>query len=261
MALPQGSRIMIVAPLVKDRKGEHQAIFEDLRKAGYVRVRVDGRIHDLSDEFQLDKNKKHSVEAVIDRLVVDQETDVTRVADSVETALKLGAGVVLVSVIDGEEFLFSEHFACVNCGISLGEIAPRTFSFNSPHGACPDCTGLGNKLEIDPELVVPNKNLSLAEGAIQPWSREGAMSMWYEDQIESVAQGVRLLHPHAGQEPLAEATERHPLRQRGGSENGPGPLLESTAATTTASRASSPTWSAASATRSRSTSAPRSSAT
>jgi len=187
MALPQGSRIMIVAPLVKDRKGEHQAIFEDLRKAGYVRVRVDGRIHDLSDEFQIDKNKKHSVEAVIDRQVVDQETDVTRVADSVETALKLGAGVVLVSVTDGEEFLFSEHFACVNCGISLGEIAPRTFSFNSPHGACPDCTGLGNKLEIDPELVVPNKNLSLNEGAIQPWAREGAMSMWYGDQIDSLA--------------------------------------------------------------------------
>ncbi len=187
MALPAGSRILVVAPLVKDRKGEHHAIFEDLRKAGYVRVRVDGRIHDLSDEFQLDKNRKHSIEAVIDRLVVDDETDPVRVADSVETALKLGAGVVLVSVIDGDEFLFSEHFACVNCGISLGEIAPRTFSFNSPHGACPDCTGLGARLEIDPELVIPNGELSLAEGAIQPWSRTGAMSMWYEDQVETVA--------------------------------------------------------------------------
>ena len=186
-ALPQGSRIMIVAPLVKDRKGEHQAIFEDMRKSGYVRVRVDGRIYDLSEEFHLDKNRKHSIEAVIDRLVVDQETDPTRVADSVETALKLGAGVVLVSIIDGEELLFSEHFACVHCGISMGEIAPRTFSFNSPHGACPDCTGLGNKLEIDPELVLPNKNLSLAEGAIQPWSREGSMSMWYGGQVETAA--------------------------------------------------------------------------
>ena len=187
MALPAGSRILIVAPLVKDRKGEHQAIFEDLRKAGYVRVRVDGRIHDLAEDFLLDKNRKHSIEAVIDRLAVDAETDHTRVADSVETALKLGAGVVLVSVIDGDEFLFSEHFACVNCGVSLGEIAPRTFSFNSPHGACPDCTGLGARLEIDPELVIPNRNLSLAEGAIQPWSRTGAMSMWYEDQIDSLA--------------------------------------------------------------------------
>lgn len=187
LALPAGSRILIVAPLVKDRKGEHQAIFEDLRKAGYVRVRVDDRIHDLAEDFLLDKNRKHSIEAVIDRLAVDAETDPTRVADSVETALKLGAGVVLVSVIDGDEFLFSEHFACVNCGVSLGEIAPRTFSFNSPHGACPDCTGLGARLEIDPELVIPNRNLSLAEGAIQPWSRTGAMSMWYEDQIDSLA--------------------------------------------------------------------------
>ncbi len=187
MSLPPGSRILIVAPLVKDRKGEHQAIFEDLRKAGYVRVRVDGRIRDLSDEFQLDKNKKHSIEAVIDRLEVSGDMDPTRVADSVETALKLGAGVVLVSVVDGDELLFSEHFACVNCGVSLGEIAPRTFSFNSPHGACPDCTGLGSRLEIDPDLVIPNRNLSLAEGAIQPWSRTGAMSMWYEDQVDSIA--------------------------------------------------------------------------
>ena len=178
-----------------------------------------------------------------------------------ETALKLGAGVVLVSVIDGEEFLFSEHFACVNCGISLGEIAPRTFSFNSPHGACPDCTGLGNKLEIDPELVVPNKNLSLTEGAIQPWPREGAMSMWYENAMETVAQGARLLYPHAGQEPLTGATEPHSLRQRGWSENDPGSVLESTATTTTTSRVSYPTWSAASGRRNRSTSAPRSSAT
>ncbi len=187
LALPQGSRIMIMAPLVKDRKGEHQAIFEDLRKTGYVRVRVDGRVYDLSEEFQLDKNKKHSIEAVIDRLVVDAATETSRIADSVETALKLGAGVVLVSVIDEEELLFSEHFACVHCGISLGEIAPRTFSFNSPHGACPACTGLGIKLEIDPELVIPNKELTLAEGAIQPWARSGSMSTWYESMIATLA--------------------------------------------------------------------------
>jgi len=187
LSLPQGSRIMIMAPLVRDRKGEHQAMFEDLRKAGYVRVRVDGRIYDLSEEFQLDKNKKHSIEAVIDRLLVDESTDATRIADSVETALKLGAGVVLLSLADGEDLLFSEHFACVNCGISLGEVAPRTFSFNSPHGACPDCTGLGNKLEIDPEMVIPNKELTLAEGAIQPWARSGAMSTWYESAVAAVA--------------------------------------------------------------------------
>ncbi|MBL7119635.1 MAG: excinuclease ABC subunit UvrA [Dehalococcoidia bacterium] len=187
LALAPASRIMIMSPLVRDRKGEHQAMFEDLRKAGYVRVRVDGRIYDLSEEFRLDKNKKHSIEAVVDRLVIDESVDASRIADSVETALKLGAGVVLVSLAGGEELLFSEHFACVNCGISLGEIAPRTFSFNSPHGACPDCTGLGNKLEIDPELVIPNKGLTLAEGAIQPWARSGTMSTWYESTVAAVA--------------------------------------------------------------------------
>ena len=187
LALPLSSRIMIMAPLVRDRKGEHQAIFEDLRKAGYVRVRVDGRMYDLSEEFQLDKNKKHLIEAVIDRLIIEEATDASRVADSVETALKLGAGVVLISIADGDELLFSEHFACVHCGISVGEIAPRTFSFNSPHGACPDCTGLGHKLEIDPELVIPDKNFSLAEGAIRPWARAGSMSSWYEDMVETVA--------------------------------------------------------------------------
>ncbi len=181
--LPEGSRIMVLAPLVKDRKGEYQAVFDDLRKAGYARVRVDGHSHDLSDEFQLNKNKKHTIEVVIDRLVIGQSDGQGRIADSVETALKLGAGVVLVSIIDGEELLFSEHFACVYCGISLGEIAPRTFSFNSPHGACPACTGLGFKLEIDPDLVISDKELSLADGAIRPWQFQS----WYFDNIEDLA--------------------------------------------------------------------------
>jgi excinuclease ABC subunit A len=165
-----GKRIMILSPLIRDRKGEHQQIFDDLRKAGFVRVRVDGYIRDLSEDFNLDKNKKHTVEAVVDRIVTGEGSNTARIADSVETALKLGGGVVLISIIEGEELLFSEHFACVNCGISLGEIAPRTFSFNSPHGACPTCTGLGFKLEIDPDLVIPNKNLTIAEGAIRPWA-------------------------------------------------------------------------------------------
>ena len=182
-ALPDGSRIMIMAPLVKDRKGEYQQVFNDLRKAGYARVRIDGSIHDLSDDFQLEKFKKHSIEAVIDRLVVGQSGSQSRIADSVETALKLGAGVVLVSIIDGEELLFSEHFACVHCGISLGEIAPRTFSFNSPHGACPECTGLGVKAELDPDLIIPNKELSLSEGAIQPYQ----WHTWYLYSLEELA--------------------------------------------------------------------------
>ncbi len=181
-ALPAGSRIMILAPLVKDRKGEYQVVFDDLRKAGYARVRVDGHIYDLSSEFQLDKNKKHSIEAVVDRLVVGQSGSESRIADSVETALKLGAGVVLVSIVDGEELLFSEHFACVHCGISLGEIAPRTFSFNSPHGACPACSGLGFKQELDPDLIIPNKDLSIAEGAIRPYQS----GFWYLEQLDDL---------------------------------------------------------------------------
>jgi len=185
-AIPQESRIMILAPLVRDRKGEHQTILKDLQKAGFVRVRVDGEIYDLSEEFQLDKNKKHTIEVVVDRLQIEQSENATRLADSIETALKLGSGVVLVKVLDGEELLFSEHFACVYCGISLGEVAPRTFSFNSPYGACPDCTGLGCKLEIDPNLVIPDKGLSLVEGAIQPWIRNGQVSTWYSSILQSL---------------------------------------------------------------------------
>ncbi len=185
--MPEGSRIMVMAPLVRDRKGEHQTILQDLRKAGFVRVRVDGQIHDLSEEFQLDKNKKHTIEVVVDRLQIEKGENATRLADSIETALKLGSGIVLVKVLDGQELLFSEHFACVYCGISLGEIAPRTFSFNSPHGACPACTGLGCKFEIDPNLLIPDKELSLAEGAIQPWARNGQLSTWYSSILQSLA--------------------------------------------------------------------------
>lgn len=185
--IPQGSKIMILAPMIRDRKGEHLSVFADLRKEGFVRVRVDRKLHDLSEEFDLDKNKRHTIEAVVDRLVVGQEESASRTADSVETALKLGGGVVLVSVVDGEELLFSEHFACPHCNISLGEIAPRTFSFNSPHGACSACAGLGRKLEVDPELVIPNRSLSIAEGAIQAWARSGAMSTWYSSVLDAVA--------------------------------------------------------------------------
>ena len=180
--IPTGSRIMILAPLIRDRKGEHQAIFDDLRKAGFIRVRVDGYIHDLSEEFGLDKNKKHTIEAVVDRIQIG-EAENSRITDSVETALKLGAGVVLISIIDGEELLFSEHFACVHCGISLGEIATRTFSFNSPHGACPACSGLGVKLEVDPDLLIPNKDISLAQGAIRAW---GWFS-WHASELHDLA--------------------------------------------------------------------------
>ncbi|MBM2824383.1 MAG: excinuclease subunit [Dehalococcoidales bacterium] len=191
--LPDSSRIMILAPLVRDRKGEYQALFDDLRKGGYVRARVDGRIVELSEEIKLTKTKKHSIEVVVDRLVVGQSGSQGRIADSVETALKLGSGVVTVAIIDGEELVFSEHFACIYCGLSLGEIEPRTFSFNSPHGACPACTGLGVKLEIDPELIIPNRELSLAEGAIHP----GWWLSWHTHELEVLARrnGFSLNHP------------------------------------------------------------------
>jgi excinuclease ABC subunit A len=184
-SLPGGSRIMVLAPMVKDRKGEYKEVFNDLRKQGYARVRVDGAVRELDGaEIDLDKMKKHSIEAVVDRLVIGQTGDGdTRLADSVETALKLGKGVVFVSIIDGEELLFSEQFACVNCGISLGEIEPRTFSFNSPHGACPACTGLGIKMEFSPELVIPDRELSLAEGAIHPYQFQN----WYFHSLRDLA--------------------------------------------------------------------------
>ena len=184
LTIKADSRIMILSPLIRDRKGEHLQVMDDLKKAGFVRIRVDGYVRDLSEEIKLDKNTKHNIEAVVDRIITGDESNRARIADSVETALKLGSGVVLIAITDGEELLFSEHFACVHCGISLGEIAPRTFSFNSPHGACPACTGLGIKLEIDPDLVVPNKDLTIAEGAIRPW----ATYTWYLNNLEEIAE-------------------------------------------------------------------------
>ena len=189
LSLPQDSRIMVMAPKVRRRKGEHKEVFEEARKAGFVRVRVNGTIHLLDEmgDLNLDKKKWHYVEIVVDRLIVGEDLETNRVSDSVETALKHGDGVVLVDVQGGEEMVFSEHFACVHCGTSLPEIEPRTFSFNSPHGACQACTGLGFKLEVDPDLVIPNRRLSLSEGAIIPWTRSGSSSGWYRSLIESVA--------------------------------------------------------------------------
>jgi len=194
LALEPGTRLMILAPLVRHRKGEHLGVFEEVRKAGYIRVRVDGEVHDVSTDFKLDKYKNHSIEVVVDRLAVperSQETDwhadATRIADSVETALRLGGGSVLVAPRDGEERLYSEHFACGQCGISLPEIAPRSFSFNSPHGACPTCTGLGSRLEVDPALVVPHSEKSLADGAIAPWFHGNSGEGYYLALLEGVA--------------------------------------------------------------------------
>lgn len=240
LSLPESTRILLLAPLVTGRKGEYKNIFEDMRRSGYVRVRVDGQIYDLSDEIDLDKQKKHTIEVVVDRLIIrkarkeansDDGVQLRRVAerpalydvnatktghvdedgvreptidsmlhedvdpafrqrlsDSLETTLKLGNGVVLVSVVDGEEILFSEKAACVYCSISLPEIAPRTFSFNSPHGACPTCTGLGTQQEIDPELVVTHPELSIQEGAIAPYTKVVNGSQWHGAIIEALAE-------------------------------------------------------------------------
>ncbi len=238
LSLPEGSRILLLAPLVQGRKGEYKNVFEDMRRSGYVRVRVDGQILDLGEEIELDKQKKHTIEVVIDRLIIrkgkkqnvdgqqmklvaerpalyevnaaqashrdedgidepavedilHEEVDPAfrqRLTDSLETTLKLGNGVVLVSIVDGEEILFSEKAACVYCGISLPEIAPRTFSFNSPHGACPACTGLGTQQEIDPELIITHPEMSILDGAIAPWSKVVNGSQWHSAILEALAQ-------------------------------------------------------------------------
>jgi excinuclease ABC subunit A len=187
----EGSKIQILAPLVRDRKGEHQKVFEDLRRKGFVRVRVDGEVHSLDDDFQLEKNFKHSIEVVVDRLVIRYDRDFeSRLADSVETALELGEGLLIVAYSKDEplkEKIYSEHFACTDCGINFEEISPRMFSFNNPHGACPECNGLGSKLEIDADLVVPDLSLSLNEGAILPWSKSKHRDNYYGQMLRAVA--------------------------------------------------------------------------
>jgi len=166
VALPEATRIQIMAPVIRGKKGEHQKIFEDARKSGYVRVRVDGSLYDLSEEIALDKNKKHNVEVVVDRLVIRE--DITRrLTDSVEVASSLSGGLVLINIVgEDRDILFSQNYACEDCGVSIEELTPRMFSFNNPFGACPACTGLGAQLKVDPDLIIPNKNLSILEGAI-----------------------------------------------------------------------------------------------
>ncbi|MBU4618264.1 excinuclease ABC subunit UvrA [Bacillus sp. GG161] len=180
---PERTKLQVLAPIVSGRKGTHVKVLDQIRKQGYVRVRVDGEMEDLSEEIELEKNKKHSIEVVIDRIVV-KEGVAARLSDSLETALRLGEGRVMIDVIGQEELLFSEHHACPHCGFSIGELEPRMFSFNSPFGACPSCDGLGSKLEVDPELVIPNKDLTLRQHAIAPW--EPQSSQYYPQLLEAV---------------------------------------------------------------------------
>jgi len=188
MAWPEGTRLLVLAPIVRGRKGEYRKELKRLLADGFVRARVDGTLYELADEIPLDKNKKHTIEVVVDRLVMKEGIE-TRLADSLESALKLAEGLVRVEIVDGESRLFSEQHACVDCGISYPEIAPRMFSFNNPHGACDDCSGLGTRMYFDPEQVVPNPELSLREGAIAPW--ETRTGFWYQQTLEALADFYR----------------------------------------------------------------------
>ena len=166
LALPEATRIQVMAPVIRGKKGEHAKIFEDARKSGYVRVRADGSLYDLSEEIKLDKNKKHHIEIVVDRLVI--RDDITRrLTDSVEVASNLAGGLVVVNIVgEDRDIMFSQNYACEDCGVSIEELSPRMFSFNNPFGACPTCMGLGSQMKIDPELIIPNRDLSIVEGAI-----------------------------------------------------------------------------------------------
>ncbi|MGG3110016.1 excinuclease ABC subunit UvrA [Bacillus velezensis] len=180
---PERTKLQVLAPIISGRKGAHVKVLDQIRKQGYVRVRIDGEMTELSDDIELEKNKKHSIEVVIDRIVV-KEGVAARLSDSLETALRLGEGRVMIDVIGQEELMFSEHHACPLCGFSIGELEPRLFSFNSPFGACPTCDGLGLKLEVDPELVIPNPELSLKEHAIAPWTP--ISSQYYPQLLQAV---------------------------------------------------------------------------
>lgn len=187
MDLPERSRIQILAPVIRSKRGEHKEVFKRIQRAGYVRVIVDGEMHEITDEFELDKNKRHSIDIVVDRLIV-KENIRSRLFDSVEAALHLADGYMDVDVIKGERINFSEYYACPICGFTVGEMEPRLFSFNAPFGACPDCDGLGMKLSVDEDLVIPDKDKSLGEGALVPW----ANSKYYIAMLEQACTAMKI---------------------------------------------------------------------
>ena len=187
MDLPERSRIQILAPVIRSKRGEHKEVFKRIQRAGYVRVIVDGEMHEITDEFELDKNKRHSIDIVVDRLVV-KENIRSRLFDSVEAALRLADGYMDVDVIKGERINFSEYYACPICGFTVGEMEPRLFSFNAPFGACPDCDGLGMKLSVDEDLVIPDKDKSLNDGALVPW----ANSKYYTAMLEQACTALKI---------------------------------------------------------------------
>ncbi|WP_068497137.1 excinuclease ABC subunit UvrA [Paenibacillus kribbensis] len=185
MQYPEKTRLQILAPLVSGRKGEHKTLFADIAKQGFVRVRVNGELRELSEQIELEKNKKHSIEVVVDRIVVKEDVR-ARLSDSIETALKLSGGQLLVDIMGQEELRFSSNFACPICGFSIDELTPRMFSFNNPFGACPDCDGLGAKMVVDPDLLIPDPQKSVEDGAFQAWS--GGTSTYYPQFLQSVCE-------------------------------------------------------------------------
>ena len=238
MEMEEGSRLLILAPIIKDRKGQHQGVFTEMQKQGYVRARVNGEIYEVGEAPELDRYKMHTIEAVIDRIVVrhaqpetDGEdalpsTDLSRLSDSVEIALRLGEGAMLVSDVTDRDHpldrMFSEHFACVKCGLSLPEIEPRTFSFNSPHGACTHCSGLGTLQEFDPELIL-NPDLSLRDGAVLPWTRQE--QRWRRRLLRSIVTRRQQAIQHPARltrwGPESQATRSRPTRSACGARQGP----------------------------------------
>src|SRR5260221_11450192 len=197
LELPEGTRFSVLAPMVRDRKGEYKKELDSLRKQGFARVNVDGELHDLSEPIKLDKNKKHTIEVYVDRLAIKPDIR-QRLTDSVELALKLAEGIVKVSPVvfdekggeDSGDMLFSEKFACITCGVSYPEITPRMFSFNNPQGACPNCDGIGAKLFFDPDLIIPDEELSLREGAIDPWEKRNAP--FFQQILEAVCNHYKI---------------------------------------------------------------------
>ncbi|MEK4061103.1 MULTISPECIES: excinuclease ABC subunit UvrA [Paenibacillus] len=189
MQYPEKTRLQILAPVISGRKGEHKGLFSDISKQGFVRVRVDGELREVTEDIQLEKNKKHTIEVVVDRIVIKDDME-TRLTDSLETALKLSGGQILVDVIGQEELLFSSNFACPVCGFSIEELAPRMFSFNSPFGACPECDGLGVNMVVDPDLLIPDSEKSIEEGAFLAWT--GSTSNYYPQFLKSVCEHFKI---------------------------------------------------------------------
>jgi excinuclease ABC subunit A len=205
MALPEQSKIQLLAPVIRGRKGEYKQTLNDIHRQGYVRVRVDGLMYEVSDDIPMDRYKQHTIEVVVDRLVVKEGIE-RRLADSIETGLKLGSGMLTVLGPDGQEKVYSEHFACPKCEISVGEIEPRNFSFNSPYGACPDCTGLGYKREFDPDLIVPDPRKSISEGPFLPFLyKSGEQKSWYPELFAAVAEHLGF----STRKPVGELADAH----------------------------------------------------